>query len=67
MPNLVADGDSELMWDLTSVLAVKGFPGKLTLSDDSEDVDLEALPKPQGDLNDAERDAQDSEHGLIPH
>ena len=48
-------------WDQKSLLAVQGIPGKLTMSDDSGDVDIEAFAKPHENLDDAERDARDSE------
>ena len=48
-------------WDQKSLLAVQGTPGKLTVSDDSDDVDLEAFANPHENLDDAERDARDSE------
>ena len=48
-------------WDLKSILALRAILGKLTMSDDSDDVDLEAFPNSQENLDDVERDARDSE------
>ena len=48
-------------WDQRSLLAVQGIPGKLTISDDSDDVDIEAFADAHENLDDAERDARDSE------
>ena len=45
-------------WDQKSLLAVQGIPGKLTMSDDSDDVDIEAFANPHENLDDAERDAE---------
>ena len=48
-------------WDQKSLLAVQGIPGQLTMSDDSDNVDIEAFAKPHENLDDAQRDARDSE------
>ena len=48
-------------WDQKSLLAVQGIPGKLTMFDDSDDVDIEAFANPRENLDDAEHDAQESE------
>jgi hypothetical protein len=48
-------------WDQKSLFAVQGIPGKLTVSDEPDDVDIEAFPNPHENLDDAERDARDSE------
>ena len=48
-------------WDQNPLLAVQGIPGKLAMSDDSDDVDLEASQNPHENLDDVERDARDSE------
>ena len=48
-------------WDMKSLLAVQGISGKLTMSDDSDDVDIEASANLHESLDDAERDARYSE------
>ena len=48
-------------WNQKSLLAVQGFPGKLTMSADSDDVDIEAFADHHENLDNAERDARDSE------
>ena len=48
-------------WDQKSLFAVQSIPGKHTMSDDSDDVDIEAFAHPHENLDDAERDARDSE------
>ena len=42
-------------WDQKSLLDVQGTPGKLIMSDDSDDVDIEAFANPQENLDDAAR------------
>ena len=48
-------------WDQKSLLAVQSLPGKLTMSDDPDDVDIEAFDNPHENLDDAERGTRDSE------
>ena len=48
-------------WDPKALLAVQGIPGRLTVSDDSNDFDIEALASPHENLDYAERDDRDSE------
>ena len=42
-------------------MAVQCIPGKLTMSNDSDDVDIEAFSNTHENLDDVERDARDSE------
>ena len=44
-----------------SLLAIQSIPGTLTMSDDSGDADIEAFANHHENLDDAERDARDSE------
>ena len=47
-------------WHKQSLLAVKGIPGKLTMNADIE-PDIEAFVNPHENLDDAQRDKQDTE------
>lgn len=48
-------------WDQKSLLAVKGIPGELSVSGDSDKVGIESFANPHDNPDDAERNARDSE------